>query len=162
MMEMAKGVAAALKGDAGAPSGSGPLAREKRVAELNKALFAYATQVAVEAFGASLADRQEVLGALADVVIEAFAVDSAVTRALQKPDPVGEACARLYAEEAHQRAYARARAAVLGAARDPAVAARHLANLRKLCDETPGDVQGWRDAIVGPTVELGRYPLGWA
>jgi alkylation response protein AidB-like acyl-CoA dehydrogenase len=161
IMEMGKGVAAALKGELAAATGSGPLAREKRVAELNKALFAYATQVAVEAFGPALADRQEVLGALADVVIEAFAVDSAVARALQKPDPVGEACARLYAEEAHQRAYARARAAVLSAAREPAVAQKHLANLRKLVDESPGDVQAWRDAIVAPTVELGRYPLGW-
>jgi alkylation response protein AidB-like acyl-CoA dehydrogenase len=162
MMDMAGSVAAALKAEGPPAAPSGPLGRERRVAEQGKYLFAYATQVAVEAFGAGIADRQEVLGALADVAIEAFAVDSAVARALQKPDPVGEACVRLYAEEAHQRAYGRARAAVLAAARDPAVARKHLSRLRRLLDEEPGDVVAWREAIAGPTVELGRYPLAWA
>jgi alkylation response protein AidB-like acyl-CoA dehydrogenase len=162
MMDMAGSVAAALKAEGPPAAPSGPLGRERRVAEQGKYLFAYATQVAVEAFGAGIADRQEVLGALADVAIEAFAVDSAVARALQKPDPVGEACVRLYAEEAHQRAYGRARAAVLAAAKDPAVARKHLSRLRRLLDEEPGDVVAWREAIAGPTVELGRYPLAWA
>ncbi|HSN90754.1 MAG TPA: acyl-CoA dehydrogenase family protein, partial [Anaeromyxobacteraceae bacterium] len=158
--ELARGLAAALSGGPAGPE-DGPLARERRVAERNKHLFAYATQVAVDAFGPAVADRQEVLGALADVAIEAFAVDSAVARALQHPDPVGVACTRLYAEEAHQRAHARARAAVLGAVKDPAAAKEHLGNLRLLLDESPGDVSAWREAIVGPTIERGRYPIGW-
>jgi alkylation response protein AidB-like acyl-CoA dehydrogenase len=162
MMDMAGSVAAALKAEGPPAVPSGPLGRERRVAEQGKYLFAYATQVAVEAFGAGIADRQEVLGALADVAIEAFAVDSAVARALQKPDPLGEACVKLYAEEAHQRAYGRARAAVLAAAKDPAVARKHLARLRRLLDEEPGDVVAWRESIAGPTLEQGRYPLAWA
>jgi alkylation response protein AidB-like acyl-CoA dehydrogenase len=157
--DLAAATVAALSGEA--PAGDGPLARERRVAERNKHLFAYATQVAVDAFGPAVADRQEVLGALADVAIEAFAVDSAVARALQHPDPVGEACVRLHAEEAHQRAHARARAAVLASVTDPAAAKEHLARLRLLLDESPGDVVGWREAIVGPTLARGRYPIGW-
>ncbi|MBI5067572.1 MAG: acyl-CoA dehydrogenase family protein [Deltaproteobacteria bacterium] len=162
MMDMAKGVGAALQGEGLPAAGSGPLAREKRIAELNKYLFAYATQVAVEAFGPGVAEKQEVLGALADVAIEAFAVDSAVTRALQQPGPVAQACASLYAEEAHQRAFARARAAVLSAVKDPAAAKKHLSRLARLRDEEPGDVAAWREAIVGPTLEAGKYPLAWA
>jgi alkylation response protein AidB-like acyl-CoA dehydrogenase len=162
MMDMAGSVAAALSAEGLPPPAPGPLGRERRVAELNKVLFAYAAQVAVEAFGAGLADRQEVLGALADVVIEAFAVDSAVARALQKPDPVGEACARLYAEEAHLRAFARARAAILASVKEPTAAKKHLSRLRRLLDEEPGDVVAWREAIVGPTLEQARYPLAWA
>jgi len=68
----------------------------------------------------------------------------------------------LYAEEAHQRAAQRARAAVLAAVTEPAQARAALALLRRLLDEEPGDVVAWREAIVGPTVELGRYPLAWA
>jgi alkylation response protein AidB-like acyl-CoA dehydrogenase len=162
MMDMAGSVSAALSAEGPPAPRPGPLARERRVAELNKYLFAYATQVAVEAFGAGVADRQEVLGALADVAIEAFAVDSAVARALQRPDPVGEACARLYAEEAHLRAYGRARAAVLASAKDPAVAKKHLGRLRRLLDEEPGDVVAWREVIAAPTLEAGKYPLAWA
>jgi hypothetical protein len=161
-VELGKGVAAALAAEGAPPAGSGPLARERRVAELNKYLFAYATQVAVEAFGPALADRQEVMGALADVAIEAYAVDSAVARALQKADPVGQACVRLYAEEAHLRAFGRARAAVLGSVKEPAAARKHLGRLRRLLDEEPGDLAGWRDTVAAATVEAGKYPLAWA
>jgi alkylation response protein AidB-like acyl-CoA dehydrogenase len=155
---------AAAAAGAGVPAATpGRLARERRVAELNKLLFGYAAGVAVQALGAAIGDRQEVLGALADVAAEAFAVDSAVARALQaKPDPVAEACVSLYAEESHQRAAQRARAVVLAAVKDPVQARDTLELLRKLVDEEPGDVVAWREAIVGPTVELGRYPLAWA
>jgi len=160
--DLAKTVAAALEKGEVPGAGSGPLARERRVAELNKYLWAYATRVATDAFGAGLTDRQEVLGALADVAIEAFAVDSAVARALQHPDPVAEACAKLYAEEAHERAKSRARAAVLGSVTDPGAARKHLARLRQLSDDEPGDVAAWRETIAQATIEKGRYPLAWA
>ncbi len=145
-----------------AAAGTGRLAREKRVADLNKLLFGYAAGVAAKVLGAAAGERQEVMGALADVAMEAFAVDSAVARALQaKPDPVADACVSLYAEEAHQRAAQRARAAVQAVLKDPAQARVALEKMRKLVDEEPGDVVAWREAIVGPTVELGRHPLAW-
>jgi hypothetical protein len=162
LLDLATRAAAAAA--AGVPAATpGRLARERRVAELNKLLFGYAAGVAVQALGAAIGDRQEVLGALADVAAEAFAVDSAVARALQaKPDPVAEACVSLYAEESHQRAAQRARAVVLAAVKDPVQARDTLELLRNLVDEEPGDVVAWREAIAGPTVELGRYPLAWA
>jgi alkylation response protein AidB-like acyl-CoA dehydrogenase len=142
--------------------GAGRLARERRVAELNKLIFGYAAGVASKAFGPAVGDQQEVMGALADVAMEAFAVDSGVARALQaEPDPVAEACVRLYAEEAHQRAAQRARAAILASVKDPAQARVALDRLAGLVDDEPGDVVAWREAIVGPTVEKGRYPLAW-
>jgi alkylation response protein AidB-like acyl-CoA dehydrogenase len=158
--ELAPRVEAALAASPG-PYASGPLGREQRVAELNKFLFGYALQVAVEALGPAIAEAQEVLGALADVAIEAFAVDSAVARALQHPDPVAEAAVKLYAEEAHARAYGRARAAVMEAVKEPAAAGEHLKRLRRLLDEEPCDLGAWREAVVAPTVERGRYPLAW-
>jgi hypothetical protein len=51
---------------------------------------------------------------------------------------------------------------VLAAVKDPDQARATLALLRNLVDEEPGDVVAWREAIAGPTVELGRYPLAWA
>ncbi len=158
--ELAARVDAALAGGA-APDTAGPLGREQRVAELNKCLFAYALQVAVEALGPAVADAQEVLGALADVAIETFAVDSAVARALQHPDPVGEACVTLYSEEAHARAYARARAVVMEAVKERTAARYHLERLRKLLDESPCDLGAWREVVVARTVERGGYPLAW-
>ncbi len=160
-LDLAKRAAKAAESGVAA-AGPGRLGREKRVADLNKLLFGYAAGVAAKVLGASVGERQEVMGALADVAMEAFAVDSAVARALQaKPDPVADACVSLYAEEAHQRAAQRARAAVLAALKDPAQARVALEKMRRLVDEEPGDVVAWREAIVGPTVELGRYPVAW-
>ncbi len=160
-LDLAKRAAKAAEAGVAA-AGPGRLGREKRVADLNKLLFGYAAGVAAKALGASVGDRQEVMGALADVAMEAFAVDSAVARALQaKADPVADACVSLYAEEAHQRAAQRARAAVMAALKDPAQARGALEKMRRLVDEEPGDVVAWREAIAGPTVELGRYPLAW-
>jgi hypothetical protein len=146
--------------------GPGPLAREARVAELTKYLAVYATRVAVEAFGPGLTDRQEVLAAIADVIMEAFAIDSAVARARQSArdgvvDPVAEACVRLYALEGHERAHAQARKALRATVTDPSSCREHLAVVRRLLDEEPVDVTALREAIVGPTLEAGKYPLAW-
>ncbi len=164
LLQLAKDVAQALERGEAPAAGTGPLGREKRMAELGKMLLAYATRVALDAFGTGLQERQEVLGALADVAIEAFAVDSAVTRALQakQRSPVAEACVRLYAEEAHARARTRARAAVLASVKDPAAARMHLARLGQLADEEPWDPVAARETIVAATLEAGKYPLAWA
>jgi alkylation response protein AidB-like acyl-CoA dehydrogenase len=147
--------------------GAGALARERRMAELNKLLFAHVLGAAVETFGPGLAERQEVLGALADVAIETFAADSALRRALQaigdgEGDPVAEACVRLHALEAHERAHAHARKALRATVTEPARCRRQLATLRTLLDEEPCDLTALRETIVARTVEVGKYPLGWA
>jgi alkylation response protein AidB-like acyl-CoA dehydrogenase len=149
------------------PAGTGPLAREKRIAELNKIFMVYAMQTAVETFGPSLSERQEVLGALADVAIEAYAVDSMVARALQSAegeqvDPVVLACVRLAALEAHERAYAQAKRAIRATVVDTPACRDHLATLRKFFDEDPADTTSLREAIVARTLEAGKYPLGRA
>ena len=144
-------------------SGPGPLARERRIAELNKYLMVYALQTAVETFGPALTDRQEVMSALADIAIEAYAVDSAVARALQsaqagKVDPVAEACVKLYALEAHERAYAHAKKALRAtvvdstslprAPRHPAQALRRGAGRRHRLSRGHRRPRRWRAASI--------------
>ncbi len=164
LLDLARTVSEAVARDELPRPGSGPLGREERIAELNKSLMAYAIRVAVEAFGPELTERQDVLGALADVCMEAYAVDSAVARARRagSRDPMSEACVKLYAHEAHERAWSRARWAVEASVPDPKDAGKHLARLRRLFDDGPSDVCAWREAIVAPTLERGRYPLEWA
>ncbi len=167
LLELARTVGQAIARGELPRSGQGPLAHEKRMAELNKYLMVYAMQTAVETFGPALSERQEVLGALADIAIEAYAVDSAVARAVQSArggevDPVAEACVKLYALEAHERAYAQAKKAIRATVVEPSACRGHLATLRKLFDEEPADVTGLREIIVARTIESGKYPLGWA
>jgi alkylation response protein AidB-like acyl-CoA dehydrogenase len=143
---------------------SGPLGREARLAELTKHLFVEATRAAVEAHGPGLSERQEVLAALADVAIEAYAIDSAVARARQLvaasgPNAVAEALVRLYAYEAHERAHQRARRAVLGAIPDAETARPILAGLRRLVDDAPWDPIGAQETVVAAVLEQRRYPF---
>ncbi len=146
------------------PAADGPLAREKRLAQLTKGLFGAAAMASLDAFGPAIGDHQEVLAALADVVSEAFAIDSAVTRFLQasKPDPVAQACVQLYAHEAHERAWVKAKRAVESALRDPTLARAKLARMRALVDEEPGDPVAWRETIAAAAVEAGKYPIAFA
>jgi alkylation response protein AidB-like acyl-CoA dehydrogenase len=145
------------------PLSDGPLARERRLAELNKYLAAYALQATVEALGPGIAERQEVLGALADALIEAYALDSAVARALRspggRPGPVAEACVRLFAVESHERAHAAAKRAVRAAIPDPRACGPLLAGLRALLDEGPADLVDWRERIVEAALGAGRYSI---
>ena len=162
----AQAVEAALARGELPQAGKGTLAQERRLAELDKHLMIHATRVAVEAFGPDLAEHQEVLGALADIAMESYAADSAVARALQgaaegELDPVAEACVKLHALEAHDRAWERARRVVRCAVTQPAVAREQLATLGKLHDEEPLDLVGLREVVVRATLEAGRYPLGW-
>jgi alkylation response protein AidB-like acyl-CoA dehydrogenase len=166
LLEIAQTVSEALEKGGLPEPGKGPLAHEGRLAELNKYLMVYATRIAVEAFGPELSDHQEVLGALADICMEAYAVDSAVARARQaaaagKGDPTAEACVRLYAVEAHDRAYLRAKKAVCASVKEPIEAKEHLVRLAKLHDETPYQPTVWREAIVERTLQRDAYPFGF-
>ncbi len=165
LMELAQLAESLMESTAASrPAADGPLAREKRLAQLTKGLFGAAAMAALDAFGPAIGDRQEVLAALADVATEAFAIDSAVTRALQagRPDPVVQACVQLYAHEAHERAWVKAKRAVESALRDPALAGAKLGRMRALVDEQPGDPVAWREAIAAAAIDAGKYPIAFA
>jgi alkylation response protein AidB-like acyl-CoA dehydrogenase len=167
LLDLAQTVSEALAAGELPPVAAGSLAREARVAELTKYMFAYALQVAIETFGPALGERQAVLGALADVAIEAYATDSAVGRALRSArrgalDPVAEACVKLHTLESHERAYTSAKRALRATVVDAPRCSVHLAALRRLFDEAPLDVTALRETIVSRTLDAGKYPLGWA
>ena len=167
LLELAGTVAEAVESGEVPRLVPGLLGRERRIAEWNKYLAVYATKVAVERFGPAINDRQEVLGAVADICMEAYAVDSAVARVVQQAergavDPVAEACVKLYAVESHERACAAARRAIRAAVPDPEECRAHLAAIRKLCDEGPADLVALRELVVERTLDAGKYPLAWS
>jgi alkylation response protein AidB-like acyl-CoA dehydrogenase len=151
-------------GAASRPPSTEPLAREKRLAQLTKGLFGAAAMAGVEAFGPAIGEHQEALAALADVATEAFAIDSAVTRALQagKPDPVAQACVKLYAHEAHERAWVKAKRVVESALGQTDLARAKLGQMRALVDEEPGDPVAWREIIAAAAIDAGKYPIPFA
>src|SRR5207248_1728242 len=83
-----------------APPSVGRLAAERRGAEMAKRQFLFAAKWAAT-LGPALEERQEVLAALADVAIEAYAMDSVLGRTLAATDstPLRDALCKLFCAE---------------------------------------------------------------
>ena len=165
LLEYARAVADELAGRSlPGPRTTDALAQEAVTAEHLKRMFAYGLKVALERHGQQLERRQEILAALADIAMDAYALDSMVGRTRQAAaggelDPVRVALCRLYAVEARPRALERARKALCASARGQELE-HHLANLALLDGFTPYEPVELREAIVARLEAEGRYPFG--
>jgi alkylation response protein AidB-like acyl-CoA dehydrogenase len=74
---------------------AGPLGEEARRVDLAKRAVLYASNVAVMKHMADLQKQQMLLMAMADMMMEAYAIDSAVARARQAAEASGEGKARI-------------------------------------------------------------------
>ncbi|GHG63565.1 acyl-CoA dehydrogenase family protein [Comamonas sp. JC664] len=139
------------------------LSPQEVAAESAKRLALHGLRVAAETFGTELEQHQEVLAALADVVMDAFALDSMVTRTRQAAaggalDPVRVAMTQLYALDAIPRAYDRTRRALCATLKGDALDAE-LKRLHVLDVFTPYDPAALRETVVGALESSGGYPL---
>ena len=149
-----------------APSGDDALAGAARDAEALKMAALYAMKVAAERFGTEIEKHQEVMAAIADVVMDAYAVDSMVTRTRQSAsaaglDPVMAAMTQAYAADAIARSGERARRA-LCASSEGAALEKHLAAIAPLFVFRPFDPAALRETVVLAAEEAGGYPLAIA
>ena len=151
---------AALDGASSAPAASGSLAAQAEAAEACKRMALFAVKHAVETFGTAIEERQEVLGAIADVVMQAFAIESAVarTRLYGEGDPVREALCRLLAYEARTTALARARHALYCTLPVEAAGAA-VERLEGWGRFAPPDPVADRELIVQAIASQGGYPF---
>jgi alkylation response protein AidB-like acyl-CoA dehydrogenase len=139
---------------------SGPLGAERIAAESVKRMALLAVKIAVEKFGPGIEEHQEVLAAVADVVSEAYAMDSAVARTLQfEPESrLRLALCRLICFDSVPRAYARARFALCcsasGAGLDEAL--RQLESYNRYPPINPAEE---REIVVQAVLSAGDYPL---
>jgi alkylation response protein AidB-like acyl-CoA dehydrogenase len=139
------------------------LAREALATESMKRLAIYALKVATETFGAEIEQHQETLAAIADVVMDAYAADSMISRTRQyavqgKLDPVQVAMIRWFVTEAHARTVERARKALCASAKG-AELETHLKKIAPLAFFTPYDPAELREIVVRKIEELGGYPV---
>ncbi len=146
--------------DSPVPAASGPLGEERRAGELCKRMALQAMQAAVSTFGTDLEHRQEVLAAIADVVMEAFAIESAVARTLahDAANPVRAALCRLFTAEARERAYSRARYAITCTLAGDALR-EGLAALGRWDAYVPWDPVADRETIIEAMEPAGGYPF---
>ncbi len=144
--------------------GADELAQDALSAEYLKRLAVYATKTALEVWGPEIEKHQEVLGCVADIIMDAFALDSMVTRTRQaaedgKLDPARVAAVRLFAMEAQPRAFERARRALCGAVSGEQLE-EHLERLRQLDRFTPADPAALRETLMERVEAKGGYPFG--
>jgi alkylation response protein AidB-like acyl-CoA dehydrogenase len=143
------------------PAPVGRLAAERRGAEMTKRQFVFAAKWAAS-LGTALEERQEVLAALADIAIEAYAMDSVLGRTLatDREPPLRDALCRFYCMESRERAYDRARTAI-AAVVPPSEVDPQLEQLARLHKYTPVNSAEVREAIVPALFEAGGYPLAY-
>jgi alkylation response protein AidB-like acyl-CoA dehydrogenase len=139
------------------------LAAEERVAECLKRMALYGLKVAAETFGLELEQHQEVLAGLSDVVMDAFALDSMVTRTRQSAndgalDPARVAMTRLYGMDAMARSFERTRRVLCTAAQGEALQG-HLKKLAPLQLFAPYNPAELREAVVTEVEKAGGYPV---
>ncbi len=138
------------------------LDKEALAAEYIKRLALYALKCAAETFGPDVERQQTVLAAVADVAMDAYALDSMIARTRQvagsgELDARRVAMIRLYAMDAHARSHHRAKKALCAIAKG-ADRERHLEKIAPLCFFTPYDPTELSETVVQALEHSGGYP----
>ena len=141
-----------------------PLDAERRAVAAMKKVALMVLGTAMQTYGANLSEEQEVLVAIADSVIDVYASESAVLRALrlaearsgQASSELHEAAARVFVNDAAARIDASAKTA-LAAMADGDMLRTLLAALRRLLKVTPVNTIALRRQLADATVERRGY-----
>jgi alkylation response protein AidB-like acyl-CoA dehydrogenase len=141
-----------------------PLAREAQMLANAKKLALFVSGAASQKYMNGLADQQEVMGALADIILEVYAFDSALARARKlaaAKSPRAELAAdmtRLYAPASFHIIESAARQ-VIAAVAEGDMLRTQLAIFRRLVKHEPADTISLSRTIARAAIEKGRYPL---
>jgi alkylation response protein AidB-like acyl-CoA dehydrogenase len=138
-----------------------PLEAEQRAVTAIKKTGLMVIGTALQTYGEQLADQQEVLMAAADILIDAYAAESAVARARQSktaaaPDALHVAAARVFVNDAVDRVEHSARTALAGMADGDALRTL-LAALRRLLKVAPANTITLRRQLADATVDRKSY-----
>lgn len=140
------------------------LSREADVLAACKKIALFAAGVASQRYMTGLQDQQEIMADLADIIIEVFALESALLRAQRlgvAGGPSAEVAGNmtsLLADHAIALADQAARR-ILAACAEGDMLRTQLAILRRLAKSTPADSIGLGRAIARQCVKADRYPL---
>ena len=143
----------------------GPLAEERKLVMSAKKLGLFVAGAATQKYMQAIQDQQEVMGAIADMVIESYAMESAVLRAQKIAEHNGEIAAslpiamtRVYLSQAMEKIEAAAKK-VIAAVADGDMLRTQLAILRRLAKHEPFNTIDLRQQIAQKVIERGKYTL---
>jgi len=148
----------------------GPMAEERKLVAQAKKLGLFVSGAATQKYMQTIQDQQEVMGAIADVTIEIYAMESAVLRAQKMVEGVssskqGEAAAalpiamtRVYLTQAMEKVEAAAKKVIADVAEGDMLRTQ-LAIVRRLSKHEPFNTIALRQQIAQKTIERGKYTL---
>jgi alkylation response protein AidB-like acyl-CoA dehydrogenase len=142
-----------------------PLVEERKLVAQAKKLGLFAAGSATQKYMQAIQDQQEVMGAIADIVIETYAMESAVLRAQKMVQQRGEAPAataiamtRVYLSQAMDKIESAAKK-IIAAVAEGDMLRTQLAILRRLVKHEPFNTIELRQQIAQKVIERGKYTL---
>jgi alkylation response protein AidB-like acyl-CoA dehydrogenase len=154
-----------LSGPSAGEDIEGALADERRLVAQAKKLGLFAAGAATQKYMQAIQDQQEIMGAIADMTIETYAMESAVLRAQKIVESKGEvgaalpvAMTRVYLSQAFEKIESAARK-VIAAVADGDMLRTQLAILRRLAKYEPFNTVELRQHIAQRAIECGKYTL---
>jgi len=154
-----------LSGPSVAEELDGSLPEERKLVAQAKKLGLFAAGAATQKYMQAIQDQQEIMGAIADMTIETYAMESAVLRTQKIVASKGEAGAalplqmtRVYLSQAMEKVESAARK-VIAAVADGDMLRTQLAILRRLAKYEPFNTIQLRHEIALKMIERGKYTL---
>jgi butyryl-CoA dehydrogenase len=141
----------------------GPLAAEHDLLAAAKKLTLFAAGAAVQKYMMTLADQQEVMGALADMIISVYTMESAILRAEKIVAKKGSAevpvaMAKIHAATVFDTLERNART-LIAAVAEGDMARTQFAILRRLGKHEPADTISLRRLVAAHVIEAGKYAV---
>jgi butyryl-CoA dehydrogenase len=143
----------------------GSLAEERKLVGQAKKLGLFAAGAATQKYMQAIQDQQEIMGAIADMTIESYAMESAVLRAQKIAETKGDVAAalpiamtRVYLTQAMEKVESAAKK-VIAAVADGDMLRTQLAILRRLAKYEPFNTIELRQQIAQKVIERGKYTL---
>ena len=144
-------------------AGDGPLGYQRRIVERAKKIYLTLAGAAAQKYGTAIEEEEEVLGLLADIAQEIYAMECGLLRALKSIDSVGEDKSKTKRDMVHLYVnngmpkvadYAQQLVATMetGETLDS-----QLATVRKAAQFTPVNGVQLRRAIADEIIEVGHY-----
>ncbi len=143
----------------------GPLPEERKLVAQAKKLGLFVSGAATQKYMQAIQEQQEVMGAIADMTIEIYAMESAVLRAQKMVEQKGEASAalalamaRVYLTQGFEKVEAAAKKVIADVAEGDMLRTQ-LAIVRRLAKHEPFNTIALRQHIAQKTIEAGKYTL---
>ncbi len=154
-----------LSGPSMSEESEGPLAEERKLVAQAKKLGLFAAGSATQKYMQAIEEQQEIMGAIADMVIETYAMESAVLRTQKIVHRSGESAAalpiamtRIYLSQAMEKIETAARK-VIAAVADGDMLRTQLAILRRLSKYEPFNTIALGQQVAQKVIERGKYAL---